>query len=168
MDTGFRLLVVFFLLGLAVMRSLEAQELPRESQDVEVRLFLIDIESINSVSQSFTANLVMVLRWRDSSLAHDGPDSISMPLDEIWYPRVQILNQQRLVSTFPQSVEIHPDGEVVYRQRVWGSFSQPLELKTFPFDSQRLLFTLANVGFGAESVNLITSPRSATRGSSRI
>ncbi len=49
MDTRIRLFVVFFLLGLAVMGSLEAQELPRESQDVEVRLFLIDIESINSV-----------------------------------------------------------------------------------------------------------------------
>ncbi len=49
MDTRICISVVFFLLGLAATGSLEAQELPRESQDVEVRLFLIDIESINSV-----------------------------------------------------------------------------------------------------------------------
>ena len=63
------------------------------------------------------------------SLAHAGLDSISKDLSEIWYPRIQILNQQRLVKTFPQSAEVHPDGEVVHRQRVWGSFSQPLELQ---------------------------------------
>jgi hypothetical protein len=65
----------------------------------------------------------------------------------------------RVVATFPQTAEINPDGTVMYRQRYWGSFSQPLELKTFPFDAQKLTLTLANVGFGMRSVRLLPSPK---------
>jgi hypothetical protein len=155
-----RQLTIAWLLCVAILGNLEAQEPVHQARDVEVRVFLIDVEGVNTVSQNFTANLTLVLRWQDSSLAHDGPGSISMPLDDVWFPRIQFLNQQRLVSTLPRTVEIYPDGEVVQRQRVWGSFSQPLDLQAFPFDKQRLKVTLANVGFGAELVNLIPSPNS--------
>jgi hypothetical protein len=155
-----RQLTIGWLLCVAILGSLEAQEPVHGARDVEVRVLLLDIQEIDSVSQNFTANLTIVLRWRDSSLAHNGPDSISMPLDDIWFPNIQIINQQRLISTLPRAVEIRPDGEVVHRQRIWGSFSQPLDLRLFPFDAQRLQVTLAKIGFSAESVNLIPSPGS--------
>jgi len=158
--SAMRQLTIAWLFCVAILGSLEAQEPVHDARDVEVKVLLLDIEGIDSVSQNFTANLVMVLRWRDSSLAHDGPDSTSTPLENIWYPNIQILNQQKLVSTLPRAVEIHPDGEVVHRQRVWGSFSQPLDLRLFPFDTQRLQVTLANVGLGAKAVNLVPSPSS--------
>lgn len=139
---------------MATFGSLEAQELAAESRDIEVKVYLIDIDGIDSVTQSFVANLTLVFRWHDPSLAHAGLDSISKDLSEIWYPRIQILNQQRLVKTFPQSAEVHPDGEVIYRQRVWGSFSQPLELREFPFDSQRLEVRLGSISFGSQNIQL--------------
>jgi len=142
------------------MGSLCAQEAPGQPRDVEVKVFLIDVESVDTVAQKFTANLSVVMRWQDSRLAHDGPDSISMPLDDIWYPRIQALNRQKLVSTLPSSVEVKPDGSVIRRQRFWGSFSQPLDLNLFPFDSQQLKVSMANVGFGTEVINLIPSPKS--------
>ena len=153
-------LLAFILFIPACMGSLDAQEPARQARNIEVRVFLIDIEGVDTVAQSFTANLTIVARWRDSSLAHDGPDSISVPLNEVWFPIIQILNQQKLVSTLPRSVEIHPDGEVVHRQRFWGSFSQPLDLHSFPFDTQRLNVRLANVDFGADVINLIPAPDS--------
>ena len=149
-----------WLLCVVIFGSLEAQEPVLQIRDVEVKVYLFDIDGIDSVSQSFVANLALVLRWHDPSLAHEGLDSISKDLNEVWHPRVQILNQQRLVNTFPQSVEIHPDGEVIYRQRVWGNFSQPLELSEFPFDTQRLEITLANLSFGSQKIRLKPSPDS--------
>lgn len=139
---------------MATFGSLEAQELASQSRDVEVKVYLIDIDGIDSVTQSFVANLTLVFRWHDPSLAHAGLDSISKDLSEIWYPKIQILNQQQLVKTFPQSAEVHPDGEVVFRQRVWGSFSQPLELREFPFDSQRLEVRLGSISFGSQNIQL--------------
>ena len=155
-----RQLITAWLLCVAIFGSLEAQEPVLQTRDVEVKVYLFDIDGIDSVSQSFVANLALVLRWHDPGLAHEGLDSISKDLNEVWHPRVQILNQQRLVNTFPQSVEIHPDGEVIYRQRVWGNFSQPLELSEFPFDTQRLEITLANLSFGTQKIRLKPSPDS--------
>jgi len=160
MNIGLRIRVVFFLLALIIIDSLAAQEPVHQVREVEVKVFLLDVDGIDSVAQSFVANLTLVLRWHDPGLAHEGQDSISKNLNEIWHPQVQILNQQRLVNTFPQSVEIHPDGEAVYRQRVWGSFSQPLELRRFPFDTQRLEIKLGYIGFGSQMVRLEPSPNS--------
>lgn len=152
--SAMRQLTIAWLFCVAILGSLEAQELAAQSRDIEVKVYLIDIDGIDSVTQSFVANLTLVFRWHDPSLAHAGLDSISKDLSEIWYPRIQILNQQRLVKTFPQSVEVHPDGEVIYRQRVWGSFSQPLELREFPFDSQRLEVRLGSISFGSQNIQL--------------
>lgn len=156
-----KLLSVLFLTALASMGNLHAQEPVEHARDVEVRIFLIDVENVDTVSQSFTANLTMVMRWQDQELVHEGPASISLPLDEIWYPRLQILNQQKLVSTLPRQAEVYPDGRVVQRQRFWGSFSQPLDLHAFPFDSQNLKVTIANVAFAGKPVNLIPSQGSS-------
>ena len=163
-----RKLMAAWLLCLLIPASLEAQGNSLQTRDVEVRIYLIDIEGIDTVSQNFTANLTLVFRWKDPSLAHAGPGSISMPLDNIWFPRIQILNQQRLVSTLPREAEVHPDGGVVQRQRFWGNLSQPLDLREFPFDSQRLQVRLANVGFDEELVNLIPSPDSKISASMTI
>jgi hypothetical protein len=153
-------LLVICLLGLALIGNLQAVEPVPEMRDVEIKIVLLDVDEVNNVNQNFTANLATAMRWQDHSLVHDGPGSISRPLADVWHPSIQILNQQRIVATFPQAVEIDPNGTVTYRQRYWGNFSQPLKLKSFPFDTQRLKLTLANVGFGMQSVRLIPSPDS--------
>ena len=146
-----------WLLGLALITNLQAAETITEARDVEVKLVLVDVDEVNNVKQSFTANVALTLRWQDKNLAHEGPNSISKSLTDIWYPSIQILNQQRVVETFPRIVEIQPDGVVLYRQRYWGVFSQPMELSLFPFDIQSLKLTLANIGFGMQFVSLIPS-----------
>ena len=153
-------LLVIYLLGLALIGNLQAAEPAPGTRDVEVKMVLLDVDEVDNVRQSFTANLVVVARWQDQSLAHEGPDSISRPMADIWYPSFQILNQQKLVATFPKAVEISPDGTVTYRQRYWGTFSQPLELDSFPFDKQRLTVILASVGFDMQSVRLVPAATS--------
>jgi hypothetical protein len=153
-------LSLLLLFCLCLTSSLQAQQAVTQTRDVEVGVMLLDIEEVNSVSQSFVANFYMNMRWQDTSLAHAGPDSISRDINEIWHPRIQILNQQKLTRTFPETVEILPDGEVIYRQRVWGSFSQPLDLVDFPFDSQRLEITLVEVGFGTTDIRYKIGPSS--------
>ncbi|MBT8115462.1 MAG: hypothetical protein KJP04_08780 [Arenicella sp.] len=143
-----------WLLFASFSESLAAQVSAPESRDVEISAYLIDLESIDSVTQSFVANLALVYRWHDPGLRHAGVDAINKHLQDIWHPRIQILNQRQLVKTFPEFAELYPDGEVVYRQRVRGSFSQRFELREFPFDSQRLEISLVNIGFGSQNINL--------------
>jgi hypothetical protein len=151
----FAWLLIFGLAG-----HLSAAEPAPVTRDVEVKMVLLDINEVDNVKQSFTANLVVVTRWQDQSLAHEGPDPISRPLADVWSPSLQILNQQRIVATFPKVVEINPDGTVIYRQRYWGSFFQPLELDSFPLDKQKLKVTLASVGRDMRSVRLVPAATS--------
>ncbi len=144
-----------WLLFLALCALAPAGPAAAEVRDVHVAALVIDVDEVDSVTQRFVANFYIETRWSDPALVHPGPDSISRDLDDIWYPRIQIVNEQQLRPTFPQSAEIRPNGEVIYRQRYWGSLSQPLELHEFPFDSQRLSITLINVRYGAIEVNLV-------------
>jgi hypothetical protein len=125
---------------------------------VYVEAFLIDVDDISTADQSFDANVFLSFRWHDPRLKHDGEGEVSRPVREVWNPRVQIVNQQKLWHTLPEIVEISSNGDVVYRQRFWGSFSQPLELKDFPFDSQAFTIQLAAAGYTPDEVELVADP----------
>ena len=126
---------------------------------VTVGAIFLDIDGINGADQTFDANFFYMLSWSDPRLAHD-QERKSMPLNEVWHPRIQILNQQKVWPTFPEVVSIAPDGQVVYRQRVWGTFSQPLNLRDFPFDRQSLSIQLVTAGYTVKDLELVVDPRS--------
>jgi len=127
---------------------------------VEVMMFLSDVDAVDGANQSFEANVFIEVRWHDSRLVHDDPNGFTRPLTEVWHPRLQLFNQQQVWKTFPDVAEISPRGDAVYRQRVWGSFSQPLELRDFPFDQQIFEIQLIATDYGGDMVDLIVDPRS--------
>ena len=126
--------------------------------EVRVGIFLLDVDEIDDAAQSFKANVYFRFQWQDPRLTHDGPGKVRRPLDEVWHPRLQLVNQQRLVFTFRDIVEIAPDGEVVLRQRAWGGFSQPLDLRDFPRDQQRFEIRLVATGYTPKEVQLVPDP----------
>src|SRR4029077_21206492 len=108
-----------------------------EPTQISTEIWAVDISSIDSAQQSFTADIAVIIRWKDARLAHTGTGLAHYALDQIWTPRVGIANETSTVShKFPDSVEVEPDGTVIYRQRYAGSFSQSLRLRSFPFDRQ--------------------------------
>ncbi len=117
----------------------------------------IDVDEINSAQQSFTANLFFMVRWQDDSLIHEGSGSRVIDMDEAWAPQFQLTNQQRVLRTFPEQLVVQPSGEVIYRQRVWGNFSQKLDLTEFPFDRQRfeVVLVAALPGLHSEEATII-------------
>jgi hypothetical protein len=153
--------IVLVLVPLALALASRADvSLPEADGPVPIRVTVsaLDLDDVDSVKQSFVANVYYEARWRDARLAHDGPAERTMPLSSVWNPRLQFLNQQRVVQTLPEVVEVSPDGEVLYRQRVWGPFSQPLDVEDFPFDEQTFDLLLAPAGFELDEVRLIADP----------
>jgi hypothetical protein len=121
-------------------------------------VFVVDLDEVFTASQSFDANVYFEYRWNDPRLAHKNKDVISTKLNEIWNPRIQIANQQKVFSTLPDIVEIRANGDIVSRQRVWGSFSQPLKLRDFPFDKHTFTIQLLAVGYGPDDILLVQDP----------
>lgn len=141
-------LLVFFLLGGHVAAA-ESQS-PTDSSEVtvvKVGVWLIDIDSIDSASQGFVANLFLRLRWQNPELAHGDEDARIYDIDDIRFPTVNIANEiGRVRKTLPEVVRVGQDGSVTYVQRYVGTFSQALKLHDFPFDEHRfrLHFILAS------------------------
>ena len=78
------------------------------------------------------------------------------PLEQIWHPRVGIVNETNSVSRkMPDSVEVEPDGTVTYRQRYVGAFTQPLRLQSFPFDRQTFRVQLVAVRYQSNEVMFV-------------
>jgi hypothetical protein len=136
--------------------------------EVKVAIFVIDIDDVDNANQSFEANIYIELHWRDPLLAHDYPNEITRDLKDIWNPRILFINQQKIWLTLPEIVEIYPDGEVICLQRVWGVFSQPLELEDFPFDRQTLKIQLGSAGYSPQEVKLVPDSDSWTGVSSQL
>ena len=150
------------LLALMLCTTAKAFDLPpvndSSTHQVYIDVFIIDVDGIDSAEQNFTANVFYRLRWNEPQLAHSGAGPVVRPLEEVWNPGLQIINQQHLWRTFADVVKIHPDGTVVYRQRVWGTFSQPLDLREFPFDTQSFTVHFVATDFEAEELDFVQDP----------
>lgn len=118
-------------------------------------LVLLDVSKIDGADQSFTADIFMMLRWQDERLASDAEGLRRQALSSIWNPRVQIVNQRRVWKTFPDTVDIAPDGSVVYRQRFYGQFASPLDLHDFPLDRHRFALQVVVPGYGPEEIDFV-------------
>lgn len=135
-----------------------ASHLSRPDEDkgptqVNAAMWVMDIDSINSSGQNFVANVFVVLRWKDPRLAGGYEEMRTYKLTEVWNPRIQIANEIGLVRrTFPEVVDVEPDGTVIYRQRFVGPFSQPLNLNDFPFDKHTFGLQIVSPGNGPEEI----------------
>src|SRR5438132_9867317 len=126
------------------------------STQVSVGTSIADITSIDSAQQTFTAEIALVLRWKDPRLAHTGSGIARYPLEQVWHPRVAVVNETNSVSRkFPDLVEVEPDGRLTYRQRYAGAFTQPLRLRSFPFDRQTFRIQLVAVRYQSNEVMFV-------------
>ena len=127
---------------------------------VSVAIWLIDIDSIDSALQNFVANVWITLVWQDSRLAYRGKESRTYKLADVWHPRVQIANEIGLIrKTMPEEVEVSPQGTVIYRQRYVGPFSQPLNLRDFPFDTHAFQLHLVAPGYTRNEIRFVPDAR---------
>jgi hypothetical protein len=123
---------------------------------VSIGIWIVDITSIDSAQQNFTAEVAIVLRWKDPRLAHTGSGVARYPVEQVWHPRVAIVNETNAVSRkFPDYVEVEPDGTVNYRQRYAGAFTQPLRLRSFPFDRQTFRLQFVAVRYRPNEVQFV-------------
>jgi len=123
---------------------------------VSVGIWIVDITNIDGAQQNFTADLAVVFRWKDARLAHTGTGVAYYALEQIWTPRVGIANEtSSVVHKFPESAEVEPDGTVLYRQRYVGAFTQPLRLRSFPFDRQAFHIQLVAIRYRPDEVMFV-------------
>ncbi|MEO5913525.1 MAG: hypothetical protein ABIS50_04785 [Luteolibacter sp.] len=124
-----------------------------------------DITKIDSVEQTFTINFMLILRWNDPSLKHNGPGNKKYPLSEIWNPNLLIANDAGgTTRSLPEFGEVTPDGDVVYRQRILGTFTDLLDLRDFPFDQATFGIHFTMPGYRPEDIRFEPDPAMVAAG----
>jgi hypothetical protein len=130
-----------------------------EPTEVRAAVYLIDVSQINGARQEFTADVFLLLSWNDPRLA-DGTSGVRrIPVDDVWNPRVQILNQRSVSTGFPELVDVEPDGTVTFRQRYYGQYAAPLDLRDFPRDEHTFAVRLVVPGYSPDEVRLVPDER---------
>jgi hypothetical protein len=160
--TRFLLLATLFAASIHLACSAETPELierpnaDSEPTEISTEIWAVDIDSIDSAQQSFVADIAVVLRWKDSRLAHTSGGVVHYWLGQIWHPRVVIVNETNsVIRRLPESADVEADGTVLYRQRYVGSFTQPLHLQSFPFDKQNFRVHLVAIRYSPNEVKFV-------------
>ena len=118
---------------------------------VRTSLYVFDVTSIDGASGSFTANFLLRSRWEDERLSSPGS---RLATDEIWYPRLGILNERNAKSSLGGYIQVLKDGTAQLTQRYQGTFSSDYDFRQFPFDQQDLALTIFSATAGTEELEL--------------
>jgi hypothetical protein len=125
-----------------------------ERTKVLVGIYVFEVTSVDDVEQTFTADVIVHLRWSDLRLAADVDEPRTLNLTEVWHPRIQIANERRAFRKLAEQVDVTADGEVTYRQRFSGTFVVPLDLRDFPRDEQVLPIRLVFPDYSEQELQL--------------
>jgi len=127
---------------------------------VKIGVLLIDVVEIDDVTESFTADLKVRVRWKDprlssAALGHS-LEHCRLPIDEVWNPDIQPINQRGTVPKGKLQSVIASDGTVSVVTRVYTILSNPLDMHDFPFDTQHLRIQFASMKYNPNEVKFIT------------
>jgi len=127
---------------------------------IEIRVFLIDIDEINDVNQRFSVDIFISARWQDPRLALPDVERQGkvrfMMIDDVWTPRILLLNDRGLTNQLREGVEVDDLGNMKYQNRVSGELKVDLEFTQFPFDVQRLPIDLVSYEYTTDEMQFST------------
>lgn len=130
---------------------------------VEVGVLVFDVDEVDDVNQRFGIDLFIVGRWHDPQLAVPENERTGqlrfIPPDQVWMPKILVLNDRGLTPHLRAGVEVDDLGNVKYQNRMTGELAANLEFREFPFDVQRLPIDL--VSYEHTTDELRFSPNSA-------
>lgn len=135
---------------IAMSPTVRPEPLDRPTR-VQVNLYVIDIESIDDVGQTFKADVVVRSRWQDARVALSGA---RLGLDDLWHPNLRIANLRSSDQDGDVFLEVLEDHTVQTTQRFRGDLASRLDLRRFPFDRQRLTIMILAAGHSAADVLL--------------
>jgi hypothetical protein len=125
------------------------------ADEIAVAIGLLDIERVDNQAQVFTVDLYLHIQWQDPRLAADGDDVSefrTFALSEIWTPNLTIVNDRGLDILFPEVATVDRQGNVVLRQRLAGPLAADLDLREFPFDTQRLTVDIISYRYAPDEL----------------
>jgi len=131
---------------------------------VKCAVLIVDVVDIDDVNESFQAEVAILASWQDPRLAFDSRvEGTEVKLfqgafqfNEVfkgWWPQFVILNEVGRDEPKAITLTVLPDGTVRYREQRNVVLETPMNLRTFPFDTQHL--KAAMIPFGNTTAEVL-------------
>ena len=142
---------------------------PARPTRVRCGVVVLDVIDIDDVNEVFEAELLLVATWNDPRLAYDADAEGTTckiyqgayQFNEVfsgWWPQLLIINQVGGGEAEVVKVEVYPDGRVRYLEQRNARLETPMQLRAFPFDTQRLRAALISFANPLDEVVLEVDP----------
>jgi hypothetical protein len=154
------------------IESLDLTSFPEKTSlplKIQTGLYINEVLKIDESAKSFSAKIVLRLKWKDSRLRFDtwknGGETLffvdeeaKSKLETIWQPKIKLANIAD--SNSDAYVErgiglsIRYDGTVEYIQDFLGTFKVNFDLTAFPFDTQKMVINLKSQKFSLDKISI--------------
>ncbi|KAL8580225.1 hypothetical protein ACOMHN_040006 [Nucella lapillus] len=139
--------------------------------DVEVKLYVDTIDSVNEANMDFTVSLLLHLRWRDQRLLathhmktlfeehnKDFLEFDSQNIKRIWVPDLFFPNEKKAsfheVMITNQMSRLYRDASILYISRLSMTLSCPMNLRLYPFDRPSCAIQIMSFGYADDKIVL--------------
>jgi hypothetical protein len=132
--------------GIANDSILQAPPYHGQPLTLAIGLHIVNIASIDEVTEQFQMDAYLFEQWIDPRLAFtpSGPDDHERNYapEQIWIPQLEMINAATPRERYDTSVRVAPDGTVKYAERCRVALSSRFALRRFPFDHQALIIII--------------------------
>jgi Neurotransmitter-gated ion-channel ligand binding domain len=121
-------------------------------EEISLRFFLTNISEIKDMEESYTADFIIRLTWKDSKYQGKFRETKLLAPTDVNIPTFTVLNEKELRRTLGENVQVDPDGTLSIMYRFTGKLSHVGDYSNFPFDRQtfKIIFL-----FGGKDYRLI-------------
>jgi hypothetical protein len=132
--------------GIATDPILQPPPYNGQPLDIDIGLHIVNISSIDEVSEQFQMDAYLFARWIDPRLAFtpSGPadQERNYAFGQVWIPQLEMINAATPRERYDTSIRVAPDGTVHYAERCKVGLSSKFALRRFPFDRQSLVIII--------------------------
>ena len=149
---------------IAIIKHKDIVDRPKQ---IEIGIYVINIEKVNSAEQSYKATVALDMKWKDPTLICTLPedkDKIrTFGLNEIWNPNMVIMNKKSAVKQLEEIVWVDCRGNVEYGQILYGDFLTTANIKEFPFDQRFLEIELVSTEYETNELQFVKNEKATGR-----
>lgn len=138
---------------------------PASPTVVKCAIVILDVVDIDDVNESFVAEIALLAEWDDPRLAFDAAEEGvdrkifqgNFQFSEVftgWWPQLILVNEVGPPDPNAVKIEVYPDGHVRYLDQHNAVLETPMDLRDYPFDSQKLQAELVPFGDNTNDVVL--------------